>query len=157
MPLKSFLFSTEVTFSSAGFPTLSLWDAKVLRKDTIHTPALSRRCSSLSLIPPSFSGTFAPLLPLSPPCLSWLSSPHLFSVSPRICKILPVFLPSVNSKSLRLSVYPHEKGIPYLSTNNEKVSHGAWRTAPQMAQRGWKVLELLLFCLNVPRKYMCFI
>lgn len=24
MPLKSFLFSTEVTFSSAGFPTLSL-------------------------------------------------------------------------------------------------------------------------------------
>lgn len=95
-PLKRdfFVFSLLSPSLQLGFTFRS---SPLRQTDAVKdTCTLSCRCSSLSLIALSFNRTFAPLLPSSPPCLSWLCSPHLFSVTLQICRILLAFLPSVN-------------------------------------------------------------
>lgn len=155
MSFKSFGVFTAVTFCPAGFhiqffPFETEWCCGRHNPRMCVIPQMLLAVTHSSL---SFNKTFAPLLPLSPPCLSWLSSPHLFSVSLQICKIFPVFLPSVNS--LCLSAYPHEKKKKFQNLQIWKVSHAVWCTTPRwrsIDERCWKNGGNF-----VPCKYMCFI
>lgn len=96
-PLKRDFFCVFSLLSPSPQLSFTFRSSPLRQTDAVKdTCTSSCRCSSLSLIALSFNRAFAPLLPSSPPCLSLLCSPHLFSVTLQICRILLAFLPSVN-------------------------------------------------------------
>lgn len=111
MSFKSSLFLAVAALHPAEFHISRIFSSgrATSARGTIQTCTLRRRRSSLSLILPSFSGAFAPLLPSSPPCLSWPPWSHLFSRSEQVCKLLLVLAPICRREKKKNSLSSCEK------------------------------------------------